>query len=263
MAPADIRQRAATALHEAEASRRPIEPLSERYPQLDVVDAYEIQRINRDRRTRVGERVVGHKIGLTSRAMQELLGVSTPDVGSITNRMVLTNNGQFDLSELISGRIEAEFAFVISEPLRSERISVESLKQSISHIALAAEVIDSRIRDWNISLVDTVADNASSARVVVGDRVRANDAVLRSLPSTVLGLYEDGVCIGEGPGSAVLGHPLEALRWLAENLAQQDIHLKPGDIVLAGAVHQMQPLRQGSHYQVQATGFPTVQISTT
>lgn len=251
---------AATELREAEISRRAIAPISERYPEFELADAYAVQKINRELRLASGERIVGHKIGLTSEAMQRMLGVTTPDVGSITDRMVVANGGEFALEQLIAGHIEAEFAFRIGTSLGGAEVDAVALRAAISHVALAAEIIDSRIRDWQIGLVDTVADNASSARIVTGEWLPASAALLDGLPAQVIRLGEDGAVIGEGPGSAVLGDPLEALLWLAGTLAQQGIALREGDIVLAGSVHRMQPMRAGSRYEVASEGFGTVSL---
>lgn len=256
----DALNAAATELREAEGLRRAIPPISDRFPEFELADAYAVQRINRDLRIASGERIVGHKIGLTSEAMQRMLGVSTPDVGSITDRMVVENGGEFALDELIAGHIEAEFAFRIGAPLRSGELDAKALRAAISHVALAAEIIDSRIRDWKIGLIDTVADNASSARIVTGDWLPASDALLDALPARVIRLLEDDAVIGEGPGAAVLGDPLEALLWLAGTLAEQGIALREGDVVLAGSVHRMQPMRAGSQYQVVSEGFGAVSL---
>lgn len=245
----------------AEHAKVAIEPISERYPELTLADAYEIQAVNRDRRLAAGERIAGYKIGLTSKAMQEMLGVDTPDVGYVTERMVVPCGGSLEAAELVAGRIEAEFAFRIGAAVHADDVRVEELRAAISHVAVSAEIIDSRIRDWKIGLIDTVADNASAARIVVGEWVPATDELFASLPDRVITLTEDGQVIGEGPGSAVLGDPLEALRWLANTLSAQGTHLQPGQVVLAGSVHRMQPLVAGRHYEARCAGFSTVGVA--
>lgn len=252
----------ARALRLAEDERAPIDPPSATHPGLSVAEAYDVQRMNRDRRVREGARIVGHKIGLTSAAMQQMLGVDTPDVGSITDSMVLKNGSRFLLDELVDGHIEAEFAFRLARALPRERVTREELRAAIDGVAVSAEIIDSRIRDWRISLVDTVADNASSARIVTGDWVPATPELLDGLPEMTLTLHEDGVEIAAGPGAAVLGDPLNALRWLAGTLARQGTQLNPGDVVLAGAVHRMRRMRAGAAYTVRAAGFAPAQVLT-
>lgn len=258
----ELLENVAAELRSAEHTRTPIDPISERYPELDIVDAYAISGINRERKLSSGRRVIGHKIGLTSRPMQEMLGVSTPDVGTLTDEMVIEDGGEFELEELIAGHIEAEFAFIVDAEVRGQEISREDLLGAISHVGLAAEIIDSRIRDWKIGIVDTVADNASSARVVTGEMLPATADLLARLPGIVIDLHEGSEVIGRGAGSSVMDDPINPLMWLANTLADQEIHLKPGDVILAGSVHRMQPLRPGTEYCVTAEGFPAVTVTT-
>lgn len=248
-------------LWDAEQLRAAIEPLSVRHPGLRLGDAYEIQTVNRDRRLAAGERIAGYKIGLTSKAMQEMLGVDTPDVGYVTERMVVPCDGSLAADELLAGRIEAEFAFRLGAAVLTDNVTLDDLRAVISHVAVSVEIIDSRIRDWRIGLIDTVADNASSARIVVGGWVPATPELFDSLLERVITLTEDGQVIGEGPGSAVLGDPLEALCWLANTLSAQGTHLQPEQVVLAGSVHRMQPLIPGRHYEATCADFPAARLT--
>lgn len=262
MTPPALFRQIAAELREAERTRVAIDPISSRHPELDMADAYVISGINREKKVASGRHVVGHKIGLTSHAMQEMLGVSTPDVGTLTDEMVIKNGGKLHLEELIAGHIEAEFAFVVGSAIRGTDISRDELISAISHVGLAAEVIDSRIRDWKIGIVDTVADNASSARIVTGGMHPATPELLAQLPQTVITLHEGSELIGKGPGSAVMDDPINPLLWLANTLASQEIHLKPGDLILAGSVHRMQPMRPNTTYTVTAEGFVPVTLTT-
>lgn len=246
-------------LRQAEVERKPIDPITNHHD-LSVEQAYAIQRINLNAKIANGRKVVGHKIGLTSKAMQDLLGVTTPDVGTITDEMVVEPSSNFNLDELIAGHIEAEFAFTLDKPLKGDKIDANELKQAISHVGLAGEIIDSRIKNWEIQLIDTVADNASSARVVIGDMIPATEEILNSLPQTKIHLHENEQVIAQGLGQAVMGDPLVPLLWLANALGEEDIHLKAGDIIFAGSVHRMQPLIPAT-YTVSAEGFASVSFT--
>ncbi len=256
------RTRIAEQLRNAEASGLPIVAVSAAHPELTLEDAYAIQAINIERRLRFGERIVGRKIGLTSEAMQRQLGVDQPDVGAITDRMVLADGDAIPLDRMIAGRIEAEFAFRIGRTLPPGEPGLAELVEAISGVALSAEIIDSRIKDWKIGLIDTVADNASSAFIAHGEWLPASEELLESLPGTVIRLEIDGVQAAEGPGSAVLGDPLRALLWLARTLGQSGVGLVEGDVVLAGAVHASIDLTAGSVYTIAAEGFGPVRLTT-
>ena len=252
----------ADALADAEAGRTPIEPITQAFPELSVADAYAVQRWNIQRRTDAGERIVGRKIGLTSLAMQRQLGVDQPDFGAITDRMVIPDGGEFDLTSLIAPRVEAEFAFRIGRDLPASP-GAEELADAIDGVAVALEIIDSRVADWKISLIDTVADNASSARIVHGEFAPATPELLRGLPGTVITFFRDGEELGSGPGSAVLGDPLVSLDWLAGAIGAYGDRFAAGDVVLAGAVAAAVVLTPGSRWSAHADGLPPVSFTST
>ncbi|RDI34054.1 2-keto-4-pentenoate hydratase/2-oxopent-4-enoate/cis-2-oxohex-4-enoate hydratase [Rhodococcus sp. AG1013] len=252
----------AAELAEAERTRRPIAQPTSSHPDLTVADAYEIQRRNIARRVEAGERVVGRKIGLTSLAMQRQLGVDQPDFGAILDTMVVPHEGEQALDDLVAARAEAEFTFRLASDLvpGESAFTFEQVRDAVGEVMLSLELIDSRIADWKIGLVDTVADNASSARLVAGPGVPATRELLDTLPDRILTLTRDGETVGEGPGSAVLDHPLNAIVWLADSLAQYGDHLRAGDLVLAGAVHAAVPLAAGSTFGVTSPGLPDVTV---
>lgn len=255
--PEDLAQIAAS-LRRAEADRCPVLPPSSTFT-LSISDAYTIQRRNTQLRLNAGERIVGRKVGLTSAAMQQQLGVDQPDFGVLFEAMVLPSGSDVALSELVAPRIEAEFAFRIAESL-SHEVDQQSVMDAVSHVMLALEIIDSRVSDWQIGIGDTIADNASSARVVVGPEVPATPALLASLPEIVLELQADGEPLTSGAGSAVMGHPLTAVVWLLNALAQQGDGLRSGDIVLAGAVHASVPLLPGRTLTATCSALPDVTV---
>jgi 2-keto-4-pentenoate hydratase len=252
----------ADALREAETTRSAVPPPSSTRPGLSLDEAYHVQRVNIERRLDRGERVVGHKIGLTSLAMQRQLGVDQPDFGVITDRMVISDQGSIDVDELIAPRLEAEFAFRFGSDVPTAP-SAGDLTAALDGVAVAIEVIDSRVADWKITLVDTVADNASSARIVCGEFIAASAAALAALPLTVISLVRDESDVGSGPGSAVLGDPVIALHWLASAIGAYGEHFRAGDVVLAGAVAAAVPLTPGSTWRAKADGFDSVTLHST
>ncbi len=165
---ADLIAQCAAVLHGAESSRRPIEPLTNRFPELTVPEAYRIQQANVERRLKRGEHVVGHKIGLTARAMQEMFGVNEPDYGHLLDTMLHDERVPLDLGTLIDPQIEIEPAFVLGSKLQGPNVGVADVLAATEYVCVCFEVIDSRIIDWRVRLQDTVADNGSSARVVLG-----------------------------------------------------------------------------------------------
>lgn len=249
----------ADALHGAEATGVAVPPPSTGRD-LTLEDAYTVQRINVARRIHAGERIVGRKIGLTSLAMQRQLGVSQPDFGVITDAMVVPDGGTLDPRLLVAPRAEAEFAFRIGRDLEASP-SADELWDAIDGVAVAIEIIDSRVADWKITLVDTVADNASSARIVHGGLVPATRELLTGLPDAVITMTRNGERVAAGPGSAVLGDPLIALQWLARAIGGFGESFRAGDIVLAGAVAAAVPLAPGDAFGASAEGLPSVSVS--
>jgi 2-oxopent-4-enoate hydratase len=229
---ADFVARCAAELSMAEASRRPIEPLTKNHPRLTVSDAYRIQQMNVERRVARGERVIGHKIGLTAKAMQELFGVGEPDYGHLMNTMLHDEETPLDLTELIDPQIEVEPAFVLSKRLKGPGVSVAEVIEATDHIRVCFEIIDSRIIEWRILLQDTVADNGSSARVVLGSsKVHPSDLALDDLDTE---LEVDDRVVETGNTSAILGHPANGVAWLANRIGEFGMSLDSGHIVLPG-----------------------------
>jgi 2-keto-4-pentenoate hydratase len=227
------RQDAAAALFAAEATCSPIEPLAAQWPTIDVVDAYEIQLLNVCRRLEAGEVVKGHKVGLSARAMQRMLGVNEPDYGHLFADMFVTENGEIATAELCRPRVEVEVAFVLGHELAGPGVTVADVLRATEFVLPALEIIDSRIRDWKITLCDTIADNASSARVVLG----ANATPLDRVDPRTIGavLSRNGKVVGTGASGAVLGNPVTAVAWLANKVAQFGVTLDAGDVIMPGS----------------------------
>ncbi len=243
---ADVIAQCAAQLSGAESTRRPTEPLTKAHPSLSVPDAYRIQQANVQGRLARGERVVGHKIGLTAKAMQELFGVNEPDYGHLLDTMLHQAREPLDLGELIDPQIEVEPAFVLGRRLQGPDVSVADVLAATDYVSVCFEVIDSRIIDWRIRLQDTVADNGSSARVVLGSkRVDPTSLALDTLDTE---LELDGVVVETGNTSAILGHPAKGIAWLANRISEFGITLEPGHIVLPGTCTRS--VRIGGHRRV-------------
>ncbi|MBX6395487.1 MAG: fumarylacetoacetate hydrolase family protein [Alicyclobacillaceae bacterium] len=232
-------------LLQAERERRPIQPLTEAEPDITVVDAYRIQLALIERKLGAGDRVVGHKIGLTSRPMQEMFGVREPDYGHLLRSMQVESGATVD-APLIQPRVEAEIAFVLGTGLEGPGVGLHDVLRATEYVVPAIEVVDSRIENWRIRLADTVADNASSGCFVLGARpCRVTDVEL-DLVGMVL--YENGEVVQTGAGAAVLGHPALGVAWLANKLAEFGMSLQPGQVVLSGAVSAAVPVKPGARY---------------
>jgi 2-keto-4-pentenoate hydratase len=256
-----LHQDLADELWDADRSAKQIAPLTDRHPDLGVEDAYAIQTINIERRTSAGERVIGRKVGLTSRPMQELLGVDEPDFGVLTDAMIVEDGDLVPLSRLIQPRVEAELAFVLARDLAGPGVSTATALDAIAGVLPAVEIVDSRVTDWRIKLVDTVADNASSGLLVVGGRMRpVADLDLRLLGVVV---SRGGELLDTGAGAAALGNPARCVAWLANKLGTLGSGLGAGDVVLPGAVHKMVPVRPGDVFRAEFAhlGAVTVRFS--
>ncbi|MEM0030962.1 MAG: fumarylacetoacetate hydrolase family protein [Candidatus Geothermarchaeota archaeon] len=241
--------RIAEALYEAQQMRNPIDPITEIYPNITVEEAYKIQLINIDKRTRQGQKIIGKKIGLTSKSMQKLFGVNEPDYGHLTDTMYVDDHGFMRLSELIQPRIEAEIAFILKDNLKGPGVTVVDVLRAVEGVVPALEVIDSRIKNWKIKIQDTIADNASAAKFVIGNKIsKITDTDLR----TVGMIFEvNGDIVATASGAAVLGNPLIAIAWLANKLAQYNTYLKAGEIILSGSLIAAVEIRPGDY--VRAT----------
>jgi 2-keto-4-pentenoate hydratase len=229
-------------LREAELTASPVQPLAEGEAGFTITDAYRAQQIGREIRLQAGSRLVGHKIGLTSEAMQELLGVAEPDFGYLLDDMVLASGAVVDTSKLIDPRAEAEIAFVLAREIAGPGVTPEVVLDATGEVAPAIEVIDSRVAEWRITIVDTIADNASSGMAVLGEYMPLREVDLAALEAR---LVVDGDHV-QGRGQAVLGHPANAVAWLANALADFGESLAAGEVVLSGAMARALPVQKGA-----------------
>jgi 2-keto-4-pentenoate hydratase len=244
-----LRKELADELWQAEQTRVPVGPLTKRHPGLEIDDAYAIQSLNIDRHVARGARVCGRKVGLTSVPMQELLGVKEPDYGILLDHMFVEDGDEVALDRLLQPRIEAELAFVMEQDLAGPGVTVARALTAIAGALPAVEIVDSRVADWQIKLVDTVADNASSGLLVVGGNLRkVTDIDLRLLGVMVT---RHGEVVDTGAGAAVLGNPARCVAWLANKLAPFGASLRAGDVILPGAVHRMIGVTPGDVFRAE------------
>lgn len=255
----DQRTAAAELLRQAEHDRVPVTPLAQLYPDLDVVDAYEIQLVNIRRRVDRGAVVVGHKVGLSSLAMQRMMGVDEPDYGHLLDDMRLHEGTPARAADYCYPRVEVEVAFLLGADLPGEGCTEQDVLAATEAVAPSIELIDSRIVDWRIGLVDTIADNASSAGFVLGaDRVPPSEVDLRTIDAR---LRKDGEVLVEGRSDAVLGNPVVAVAWLAAKVAGFGVRLRAGDVVLPGSCTRAVDVHAGDTFHAEFDGLGTVSLS--
>lgn len=246
-------------LLEAYETRVAIPPLRERViPVGDVEAAYRMQRAQTDHWLASGRRLVGAKIGLTNPAVQRAFGVYQPDFGVLFADMAVPDGDEIDLGRLIQPRVEAEIAFVLGADLPYERATSVDVMRAVDHVLPAVEIVDSRIRGWDISIVDTVADNASSGLFVLGTRPRKLSDVDLRLCGVVM--EHAGEPVSVGAGAACLGNPLNAVVWLASTMARAGSPLRAGDVVLSGAACPMVSVTPGARYEARISGLGSVRV---
>ena len=249
----------AEALREAQATQTPCAPPTERTPSLSVADAYEIQRINIRRRQREhGARVVGHKVGLTSHAIQEWLKVDQPDFGVLLDEMMVPASGSFGIERLLQPRAEAEIAFVLGEDLQGPGLTTADIINATAYVLPAIEVIGSRIADWKITYEDTIADNASSGLFVLGTTPRKLEGLDLSLAG--MKLSKNGRVVSTGAGAACLDHPIHAVQWLANTFGRLGTKLRAGEVILSGALGPVTELAPGDVLHAEISGLGHVHV---
>ncbi len=257
----DARLDAAQALWDAEFTQAPIAPLRETWPDLDVVDAYEIQLINIRKRMAQGATIHGHKVGLSSKAMQEMMDVDEPDYGHLLSDMEVFTDRPVPASRYCTPRVEVEVGFVLGETLPGVGCTEADVIAATEFVAPAIELIDSRIEGWNIKIGDTIADNASSAGYVLGaERVKPDEIDLKTINARLLC---NGEQVAEGRSDAVLGNPVTAVAWLANKVASFGVTLEAGHVILPGSVHRAIDVHPGDKFVAQFDGLGSVSLNFT
>ena len=246
-------------LAEAERTRVPMGPLTAAHPDIDVVDAYEIQLINIRQRLAEGAKVVGHKVGLSSAAMQQMMGVDEPDDGPLLADMEVFQDVEVDTSRYLYPRVEVEVGFVLADDLPGAGCTEDDVLAATAAFAPSIELIDTRITDWKIKLCDTIADNASSAGFVLGtQRVSPKDIDITAIDAV---LTRNGEVVAEGRSDAVLGNPVTAVAWLARKVDSFGVRLRAGDIVLPGSCTRAIDVRPGDEFLAEFAGLGSVRLS--
>lgn len=246
----------ASLLHEARRLARPCCPISERFGITSIQDAYAIQELNTQRALDNGQRLVGRKVGLTSLAVQQQLGVDQPDFGMLFADMEYMDGAEIDTSKLIAPKAEGEIAFVLGKDLNHADLTMAELMSAVEYVLPALEIVDSAIEDWKITITDTIADNASSALYVLGKNpVRLNNLDL-SLEGMILNKNHKMAAMGVGV--ACLGNPLNACLWLARTMVEIGRPLRAGDVLLSGALGPMVPVQAGDHLDLRLTRLGNV-----
>ena len=247
---------AARAIAHARQSRTPIGPISKTHGIATIEDAYAIAQINTREKLAAGGRISGKKVGLTSKIVQQQLGVDQPDFGVLFSDMEYLNGDTIQMSSLIHPKVEAEVAFVLGRDIDQARPTWAEFLLSIKYAMASIEIVDSVVKDWAITLYDTVADNASSALYVMGDQPVAVDAV--SLADVGMQMSINGEIVSTGAGASCLGHPLRSAYWLACLMAQNNQPLRRGEVILSGSLGPMVAVRPGDVVDVSIGGLGRV-----
>ncbi|MGQ0483290.1 MAG: 2-keto-4-pentenoate hydratase [Pseudonocardia sp.] len=239
----------ARALYQARRTRVPIPPFTDEDPSLGMADGYAIQRELVPLLLADGDRIIGYKVGLTSKPMQKMIGVDSPDYGPVLASTVYGDGDEVPLDRFIQPKMEAEIVFVLGERLAGPGVGATDAARAIAGAVAAMEIVDSRIEDWRIKLADTVADLASNGAMVVSGRV----VPLDGLDTRLIGmtLTRNGELVDTGAGAAALGNPVAVVAWLANVLGENGVALEPGHLVMTGALHAAVPMKAGEVYRAE------------
>jgi len=251
---------AADAIFNARKEHSPIRPIRETFDIRSAADAYAAQDINTRRYLKNGRALSGRKIGLTAKSVQRQMGVDEPDFGMLWRDTEYRSGSKVPAGTLIQPRIEGEIAFVLEREITSPDTGMTDLIRSVAYALPAIEIVDSAIANWDIQLVDTIADNASAAGYVIGRDPKTLDQVDLRLCGMVISDAAGGI-LSVGAGAACLDHPLYALQWLARKMIEVDRPLQAGDLVLSGALGPMVAAAQDRTFMVEIQGFSPLVIS--
>ncbi|CAM4288191.1 2-keto-4-pentenoate hydratase [Lacicoccus alkaliphilus] len=246
-------------LNEARSKKEGVRPITELDPDISVEEAYKIQLHTIERNVQSGQRITGKKIGLTSKVMQEALGVDEPDYGHLLDGMQVKNGGTISLDRVLQPKVEGEIAFILKRDLEGPGVTALDVLKATDAVVPALEIIDSRIKDWKITLADTVADNASSGLYLLGEiPTKIEDIDLKQMG---MALYKNGILQNTGVGAAALGDPARCVAWLANKLSRYGITLKAGEVILSGALSSAVEAGPGDHFYAKFAGLEEVRVS--
>lgn len=249
----------AAKLLQAETTQIGIDPLTILDPEITVDEAYYIQLENIKKKLNEGQKIVGKKIGLTSVAVQQMLGVNEPDYGHLLDTMVVENGGTIDTKTMLQPKVEGEIAFILKEDLKGSNVTALDVIKATDYVVPALEIVDSRVQDWKIKLQDTVADNASSGLLVLGGKPTKIEDI--DLELIGMALIQNGEVANTGVGAAALGNPATCVAWLANRLADYDIPLKAGEIILSGALSGMVVAKLGDNFTAKFAHIGQVSVN--
>jgi len=246
-------------LYSALCARIPVEPLSDRAEDITIEDAYHISLQMVNRRVEAGERIIGKKIGVTSKAVQNMLNVYQPDFGYLTDSMVYSSGAEMPISEqLIAPKAEGEIAFILKRDLIGPGISNADVLRATECVMPCFEVVDSRIKDWKIKIQDTVADNASCGLFILGDQAISPQKI--DLVTAGMVVEKNGSIISTGAGAAALGSPVNCVAWLANTLGEFGISLKAGEVILSGSLVPLEAVQAGDYMRVDVGGIGSASV---
>jgi 2-keto-4-pentenoate hydratase len=233
----------AQALYDARRYRKAIAPFTDDDPTLGMADGYAVQRALVDLMLADGDAIVGYKVGLTSKPMQRMIGVDSPDLAPVLRSTLYRDGDEVPLSRFIQPKVEAEIVAVMGSRLRGPGVTRDDAVAAVEGVCAAVEIVDSRFEDWRIKLADTVADLASNGAAAVSDRI----VPLAEIDPRLVGmvLSRNGDLVDTGAGAAALGDPLEVVAWLANTLGENGVALEPGHLVMTGALHAAVPMSAG------------------
>jgi 2-keto-4-pentenoate hydratase len=250
---------AAEQLRRAHETHAPCQPIRDFLPQDDVAAAYAVQETNTEHRLRSGRRLIGRKIGLTSRAVQAQFGVDRPDYGMLFDDMDVPLGEEIDLHRVLQPRVEAEIGFVFGRDVDQAMPTTTDILQATDYVVAAIEIVGSRIVNWDIRMVDTLADNASSGLFVVGHQIRPLADI--DVIDCGMSLDRGGRLVSAGTGRACLGSPISAVVWLARAMASLGRPLRAGDVVLSGALGPMVPVAPGDVFEARIGALGSVRVA--
>jgi 2-oxopent-4-enoate/cis-2-oxohex-4-enoate hydratase len=245
-------------LYQSLLSRIPVEPLTNREPGITIEDAYQIQLRMVQRRIDLGEKVIGKKIGVTSKVVMDMLGVNQPDFGYLLSGMVFNEGEPVDTSKLIAPRAEAEVAFILAKDLTGPGVTAADVIRATDCVMPCFEIVDSRVKDWKIKIQDTVADNASCGVFSLGGTRKSPRNLDLALAGMVL--EKNGEIVSTSCGAAVQGSPVNAVAWLANTLGRLGISLKAGDVILSGSQSPLVPVKAGDNFNCSVGGLGNTSV---
>jgi len=238
-----------------------VQPVTALDPELTIDEAYQVQKKMIDMEINNGQKITGKKIGLTSKAMQDMLGVNEPDYGHLLDNMEIGHGESISFKQVLQPKVEGELAFILKEDLTGPDVTTMDVLKATDVIVPALEIVDSRIKDWKITLADTIADNASSGLYVLGERVKKLSDI--DIKQIGMALYKNNELQNTGVGAAALGNPATCVAWLANKLAIYDITLKAGEVILSGALSAAIEAQPGDEFYAKFAELGEVRVSFT